>query len=324
VNLVYRPIRTSPSRPATTPRSAFRTSARTSRRTVQTFANGIVDPCTTLNIAAVNDAATKTNRINNCTALAAAQGLTFDFAGLTPQNTDDFRPNYTSGIAGLSGGNPNLKPEESDSFTFSTVLRPRFIPNFSLVLDYYEIEINNIISAVSAPTAAALCVSGPGLGAACSSIFRNTAFSMPGAGATNTDRSAGFQIGGASVTQPGFIEGAVNFAGLQTRGLDFTAQLLVRHRRDDFGHELRSVRELLAARHLADRAEDLQQHRPSRRPSPRPLRVRFYPRVRLNSHPVLAADRMAERLSWTMDWQTAQDIVLRAASTSRPTTSTAA
>jgi outer membrane receptor protein involved in Fe transport len=59
-----------------------------------------------------------------------------------------------------SGGNPNLKPEESDSFTFSTVLRPRFIPNFSLVLDYYEITIDDVIAAVSADTAAANCVNG--------------------------------------------------------------------------------------------------------------------------------------------------------------------
>ena len=80
--------------------------------------------------------------------------MTFDFAGATATNADDFTPNYTSGIAGVFGGNPFLTPEESDSFTFSTVLRPRFIPNFSLVLDYYEIKIDQVISAVSAGTAA--------------------------------------------------------------------------------------------------------------------------------------------------------------------------
>jgi hypothetical protein len=54
------------------------------------------------------------------------------------------------------------------------VLRPRFIPNFSLVLDYYEITIDDVIAAVSADTAAANCVNGPSLNAdACSTIFRN-------------------------------------------------------------------------------------------------------------------------------------------------------
>jgi hypothetical protein len=54
------------------------------------------------------------------------------------------------------------------------VLRPRFIPNFSLVLDYYEISIDDVIAAVTADTAAANCVSGATLNTdACSTIFRN-------------------------------------------------------------------------------------------------------------------------------------------------------
>jgi outer membrane cobalamin receptor len=60
VNLVYRPI----------PDITFKTSYNTSIRVPdlgenfsplgETFANGIVDPCTTANIAAVNDAETRT------------------------------------------------------------------------------------------------------------------------------------------------------------------------------------------------------------------------------------------------------------------------
>jgi outer membrane receptor protein involved in Fe transport len=203
VNFVYRPIHD----------IGFKASYNTSFRAPNlsenfsplsgTFSNGFVDPCTTANINVGTLAAdVKANRIANCSALATAKGYTagyFDFAGATATTDDDF-VQTSSSVFGFSGGNPDLLPETSESKTFTVVLAPRFIPNFNLVLDYYEIEINNIISAVSAPTAAALCVSGPGLGAACSSIFRNTAFSMPGAGATNTDRSAGFQIGGASVT----------------------------------------------------------------------------------------------------------------------------
>ncbi|RZL67519.1 MAG: TonB-dependent receptor, partial [Rhodococcus sp. (in: high G+C Gram-positive bacteria)] len=200
VNLVYRPIAD----------IAFKTSFNSSVRVPdlgenfspfsQTFLNNIVDPCATLTIAA-QDTETRANRIANCTALAQAQGLAFDFAGATATNADDFNPTYTSGVAGVSGGNPFLQPEESDSFTFSTVLAPRFIPGFSLVLDYYEIQIDNVIAAVSAQTVANNCVSGASLNAAaCSTIFRN-----------NPDIAFGI---GAPVGDPvgGFIEGSVNYA----------------------------------------------------------------------------------------------------------------
>ncbi|WP_295192077.1 TonB-dependent receptor [uncultured Brevundimonas sp.] len=212
VNLVYRPI----------PDITFKTSFNTSIRVPdlnenfspfgQTFANDFADPCTTAAIVGVSETATRENRIRNCTALAQAQGLSFDFAGATPETTDDFRPNYTSGVSGVLGGNPNLQPEESESFTFSTVLKPRFIPNFSLVLDYYEITIDNVIAAVSAETAAANCVDGPSLNAgACATIFRNNPAIPFGIGAP-----VGDPIGG-------FIQGSINYAKLETRGLDFTA-----------------------------------------------------------------------------------------------------
>src|SRR5690606_4042625 len=110
VNLVYRPIRD----------IAFKTSFNSSVRVPdlgenfspfsQTFLNNIVDPCATLAIAG-QDAEIRDNRIANCTALAAEQGLSFDFAGATATNADDYNPVYTSGVAGVSGGNPFLAPE---------------------------------------------------------------------------------------------------------------------------------------------------------------------------------------------------------------------
>ena len=212
VNLIYRPIRD----------IAFKTSFNTSFRAPdlgenfsplgETFANGFADPCATGSIILQN-AEIRANRVANCTALATQQGRTFDFNGNTATNVDDFNPNYQGGVSGVTGGNPFLKPEESESFTFSTVLQPRFIPNFSLVLDYYEIEINQVIAFVSAQTAANNCVSGPSLNSsACSVIFRNNPDIPFGLGAPAND-----PIGG-------FIEGAGNYAALTTRGLDFTAR----------------------------------------------------------------------------------------------------
>jgi iron complex outermembrane receptor protein len=40
----------------------------------------------------------------------------------------------------LQGGNPNLRPEESESWSVGFILTPRFIPNLRLSLDYTRIE----------------------------------------------------------------------------------------------------------------------------------------------------------------------------------------
>ena len=294
VNLVYRPI----------PDITFKTSYNTSIRVPdlaenfapnsQTFANGIVDPCTTANIAATTDAATRQNRITNCTALAAQQGLAFDFAGATATNTDDFRPDYTSGIAGVSGGNPNLRPEESDSFTFSTVLRPRFIPNFSLVLDYYEISIDDVIASVSADTAAANCVNGPSLNTdACSTIFRNNPRIPFGVGAP-----AGDPIGG-------FIERSFNYASLKTRGLDFTARYAF-DSEEMIGRNWGKFDYSISGLWLITQQQYLNESDPS--DYDELAGTLSYPRVRFTSS-LTWAPNDTWSVNWTADWQSAQNIV---------------
>ena len=293
VNLVWRPIQD----------VAFKTSFNTSVRVPdlaenfapfsQTFLNNFTDPCATLAIAA-QDEETRANRIANCTALAQAQGLSFDFAGATATNADDFTPDYTSGIAGVLGGNPNLQPEESESFTFSTVLRPRFIPNFSLVLDYYEIQIDQVIASVSAGTAAANCVSGPTLNAAaCATIFRN-----------NPDIPFGV---GAPINDPigGFIEGSINYASLQTRGLDFTANYAL-DLDETFGRPWGRVNWSLGGLWLIDQQQFLNADDPS--DFDELASTLFYPRVRFTSS-LTYEPTDAWSLNWTADWQTAQDIV---------------
>ena len=291
VNLIYRPISD----------IAFKTSFNSSVRVpdlaenfspfAQTFLNNVVDPCATLVIVA-QDAQTRDNRIANCTALAQAQGLSFDFAGATATNADDYNPNYGSGVAGVSGGNPFLQPEESDSFTFSTVIEPRFFPNFSLVLDYYEIQIDNVIAAVSAQTAANNCVSGPTLNtAACATIFRNNP-NIP------------FGIGGP-VNDPigGFIEGSVNYAKLETRGLDFTA----RYRMDleeVTGRDWGRLDYSLGGLWLIEQKQFLNADDPS--DYTELSSNLYYPRVRMTSSLTWTPNEIWS-VNWTADWQTAQD-----------------
>ena len=295
VNLVYRPIQD------ITFKTSFNTSFRAPnlsenfRPYSQTFANGFVDPCATLNIAA-QSAEVKANRIRNCTTLATAQGFTFDFAGLTATNADDFNPTYTSGIAGVTGGNPLLVPETSESFTFSTVLQPRFIPNLSIVLDYYEIQIKDVIASVSAQQLHNNCVSGPTLNAnACATLVR-------------LNPTIPFGFGNVSTSPTGaFIQGSVNYASLQTRGLDFTATYSL-DLEEVTGHSwgrlnyrvgglwLIEQKQFLNAANAADFTELSSGV--------------FFPRVRLTSS-LTYVPNDTWSINWSVDWQTAQNSVFR-------------
>ena len=168
----------------------------------QTFANGFADPCLVTNINALTDAATQANRRANCQALSNAAGFNFSFNDPTAPNA--FQPTYgTGGIPGLSGGNPFLIPETSDSFTASMVWTPSYFPNFSLVLDYYKIEISDAIATTTAQQNANQCVNQPTVNqAACNTITRDPGTWMV----------------------VGFVQGSLNYAKLTAEGVDFSAR----------------------------------------------------------------------------------------------------
>jgi len=295
VNLVYRPMAD----------LTFKTSYNTSLRAPtldenfstysETFSfTGSDDPCTTANINAAANAEFRTNRIANCTALAGRQGLTFDFSGATPTTTDDFGPLYsTAAIAGVGGGNPNLLPEESNSFTFSTVFQPSFIPDFSVVLDYYEIELTNVIATVTPQVAAQNCVNGSSLNeSACATIFRRNPAVPFGVGAPLGDPFGGY------------ISGSINYAKRTTRGLDFTAQY---HLDTDemFGRNWGAFDYSLNGNWLIEQKNFNNAQNPSDFTESSSLL--FYPRVRLTSS-LTYRPNDDWSFNWTMDWQTAQDI----------------
>jgi outer membrane receptor protein involved in Fe transport len=293
VNLVYRPIQD----------IAFKTSFNTSFRAPnlgenfagasQTFANGFVDACATLQIAAQNPEI-RANRIANCTALATAAGFTFDFAGATATNLDDYNPIYSSGIAGINRGNPNLTPEESESFTFSTVLQPRMFPNLSIILDYYEIELNRVIVSPTAAALTASCVSGTSLNPdACNSVFRNNPLIPFGVG-----NVAGHPIGG-------FIQQPVNLAQLTTKGLDFSARYSL-DTEEVFGVDLGRFNYSIGGLWLIEQENFTNVADPT--DGTEVGSTIFFPRVRLTSSLTWSPNDVWS-VNWSMDWQTAQDSV---------------
>lgn len=63
----------------------------------------------------------------------------------------DFNSDYDSAsIEGLSGGNEDLKEETSTSYTIGAIYQPDFIYGLSISADYWNIEIDDAISSVSA------------------------------------------------------------------------------------------------------------------------------------------------------------------------------
>jgi iron complex outermembrane receptor protein len=54
------------------------------------------------------------------------------------------------GFNQLSGGNPDLEEEKSNTYTIGAVLSPRFIPRLNITVDYYNISVGRAISSISA------------------------------------------------------------------------------------------------------------------------------------------------------------------------------
>ncbi len=56
-------------------------------------------------------------------------------------NSGSIAPCPSSQCAVLTGGNPELKPEEADTCTVGFTLNPSMLPGFTMSLDWYEIKI---------------------------------------------------------------------------------------------------------------------------------------------------------------------------------------
>ncbi|MCP5412757.1 MAG: TonB-dependent receptor [Alphaproteobacteria bacterium] len=83
--------------------------------------------------------------------------------------------NYNpGGIQTVSGGNPNLKPEVSRTYTAGVVLTPTWIPGLTMSADYYQIKLKNAITSISGSNTAIanLCVASGGTSPFCALYVR--------------------------------------------------------------------------------------------------------------------------------------------------------
>ncbi|MEQ1865436.1 MAG: TonB-dependent receptor [Micropepsaceae bacterium] len=95
--------------------------------------------------------------------------------------------------AQIAGGNPNLKPEESDTISFGFVFTPKFMKGFSATVDYYDIELNEVIQTI-VPTIILSECAATGNPEFCNLVTRTSSgilFGTSGAGVNQTQQNTG-------------------------------------------------------------------------------------------------------------------------------------
>lgn len=155
----------------------------------QNFAS-VVDPCSAINIASGTQF-----RAANC----AAAGIPTNY---------DYR--YTQTLEIVSGGNPNLSVEKSDSYTYGVVIQPVQTPGLSLSVDYFNIKVNNVITAPSAQQIINSCYDTPQPSQQFCGLFQRV-----GAGQTGPNGEQEYRIVEGTLQQT-----LLNYAKLQVRGID--------------------------------------------------------------------------------------------------------
>ena len=166
---------------------------------VPNFFNNFTDPC---NPAVIGSGV----RAANCAA---------DLGALLGNLT-----NIVQSLPIVSGSNPNLDVEKSDSYTIGAVIQPRFIPGLSLSIDYFDITVKGVIANVSPQVIVNQCYDSPTL----ENIFcgQFTRFRGPGTGPLG--EVPGRILGNSLINAP------LNFASRTRRGVD--VNFTYRH---DFG-----------------------------------------------------------------------------------------
>ncbi len=86
-------------------------------------------------------------RRQNCAALGIPAGFDSDYDSAT--------------LPGYSGGNVELKAEESTSYTIGAIYSPSFIEGLVFSIDYWNIQIDEAISGISAQDIVNRCVDSP-------------------------------------------------------------------------------------------------------------------------------------------------------------------
>jgi outer membrane receptor protein involved in Fe transport len=154
------------------------------------------DPCDAGNLIEADDPAL---RQANCTAFFNAIGFDPTFGTGTYTYVDPL----TARFSGSVSGNPNLQEETATTWTVGTQITPRFIPGLVLSVDYYNIELEDAINAVSAQDIVDNCVDAASIDNAFCGLFER-----------RTD-NGGFRF---------LRQTSINFARQETAGVEAALQ----------------------------------------------------------------------------------------------------
>jgi iron complex outermembrane receptor protein len=96
-----------------------------------------------------------------CAGLTAANPLVATCAALfklTPAQVVAIEKNPANQYQGQTGGNPNLSPEISDTYTAGVVWQPSFVPGLNMSVDYFDIKVDKFIAGIGATLILNNCV----------------------------------------------------------------------------------------------------------------------------------------------------------------------
>lgn len=153
--------------------------------------------------------------VDPCSADTRSPGLVTTncaAAGVSPTFVHD----YKNSLGFLSGGNPNLHAETSDSYTLGFVFQPRWVPGLSLTVDWFNIQVNQAIESLSAQAVLNACYSQPTINNQYCALFQRA-----GAGGGPRGEAPGQILENSLQVVP------LNYAKLRVRGID--AELAYQH-----------------------------------------------------------------------------------------------
>ena len=139
---------------------------------------------------------------------------------------DGLPANYTDPLSarflGVAGGNADLEPETADTTTLGVVFQPRFVPGFTLTVDYWDVAIEDVILAVSDQDIVNNC-------------YDSASFPNDFCGLFTRNRTVGSpQFGGFNFLR----QTQINFAKIEASGYDFAAGYQFSFAGNDLGARL--------------------------------------------------------------------------------------
>jgi outer membrane receptor protein involved in Fe transport len=131
----------------------------------------------------------------------------------------------------VSGGNPNLENEQADSWSVGVILKPWFLRNFSVTVDYINISISDPISSLTTAQINSACfdnpvfdTSDPANGNQFCSLIRRDATGEVVSDPQNPGVTTGF-VNGQSIDYEGIVASMLYATSLENLGIAGNLQL---------------------------------------------------------------------------------------------------